>query len=845
PIDQLGYIVALLNALCSFHMFLVFPGRTRLPTLPRFGERGTLALLYCVPLTIALTLFALHQSAVVPLWSGVGVVLLAIVAIVVRGYVRPATPIARAQLRWIGAAVCVIAAALIAGPLLQVFSGGSIVAIGWLTNVASFGLVYLAVALAVLRYRLFDVHVVLRATLVYPLLVVLLIAGYFQLTAAVEWLAALASGSAEVGSHVADASSTRGLIGLLVAAFFHPLRERLLRVVDFLLYRERRALERFYDETSDALARARPIEEVEALLTRGAAAQLTLDGAWLIRPPASSDATAAADGDASGTVLAGVLGGLTRVVAASDDPNVAPSPLAAAALLVRLRGATCARLLSPYVLASAPMPTLSTLDPGAHDLAEWYAIGARLLVPLRVQEELVGVWVLGQRRSLVLPDRADLAAVERIAAQAAILLDYARLHESHLSVQLAAQRRAMEAERLRELEQVNRALQRERATLAALMESMRDGIIVADAEEIRYCSSRAATLLGTSPGTALGLSPESVLGYALRDAVRPTSEPGGMTGLPVLSGLTGYTAPASRALDGAVDEVTLPGPPRRDLRLEWFPITHASQRMGYGLLLRDVTEDRALDRAKDEFTSMLSHELRSPIGIIKGFAATLLHADAELTDADRTESLRFVEQASDQLLDLVNNLLDLSRISAGTFAVDPQPARLDTLIEGSARQLEAARGTHDVRLDLAPDLPLVRADEARIGQVLRNLLDNAMKYSPAGTVIRVTAAPDKGAREVVVSITDEGDGISAEEQLHLFERYQRGRDARARNVAGAGLGLAITRHLVQAHGGRIWAESPVPGRGPDEPRGARLSFTLPIAAAALRAPEPVPAGAPS
>jgi signal transduction histidine kinase len=444
------------------------------------------------------------------------------------------------------------------------------------------------------------------------------------------------------------------------------------------------------------------------------------------------------------------------------------------------------------------------------------------------------VWALGQRRSLVLPDRDDLAAIERIAAQAAILLDYARLHETHLSTQLAAQRQALEAQRLRELEQLNHALQRERATLAALMESMRDGIIVADSEGIRYCSSHAAALLGTSPGNALGLSPEAFLGYALRDASRP---PGRDDALPAVAGatpqsaegLTGYTAPAWLAPEGAVDEVTLPGPPRRDLRLEWFPIVYGPQRLGYGLLLRDVTEDRALDRAKDEFTSMLSHELRSPIGIIKGFAATLLHADAELTDGDRMESLRFVEQASDQLLDLVNNLLDLSRISAGTFAVDPQPEHIGPLVESAARQLGAARGTHDVRVDVAPDLPLVRADAARVGQVLRNLLDNAMKYSPAGTVIRVSAAQAANGSEVVVSVSDEGHGISPAEQARLFERYQRGRDARARNVAGAGLGLAITRHLVQAHGGRIWVESPVPGRRADEPPGARLSFTLPVA----------------
>jgi signal transduction histidine kinase len=231
----------------------------------------------------------------------------------------------------------------------------------------------------------------------------------------------------------------------------------------------------------------------------------------------------------------------------------------------------------------------------------------------------------------------------------------------------------------------------------------------------------------------------------------------------------------------------------------------------------------------------------------QGFAATLLHAEgigtgatddsaptiAALTDDERRESLRFVELASDQLLDLVNNLLDLSRISAGRFAVDPRPTPLGALVETTTRQLEAARSTHRILVDVPADLPPALIDPARITQVLRNLLDNAMKYAPSGTTIHVEATLRND--EIAVSVTDEGGGIPPDELPHLFERYHRGRDARTRNVAGAGLGLTISRHLVEAHGGRIGAESPVSG----QIAGARLTFTLPRVPVTVIAPTPL------
>ncbi|HET9450011.1 MAG TPA: PDZ domain-containing protein, partial [Aggregicoccus sp.] len=626
PVDQVSYLVAFLNTFALLHLFLVFPSRLSLPLPPRLSaalsSRVATFLFYAVPISVVAVLFALHFSPIALIWGTVAAVLVTALSVLVYGYARPTNPLARAQLRWVGAAVLLIAILFAAGPLVEVSTGGQLYFVRWVTAISAFALLYLAIAFAILRYRLFDVHIVLRATLVYPLLVVLVPGAYLALSGGVERAAALVLGSAAAGDEFAGRTSTHIVLGLLAAASFAPLRARLLRAVDALLYRERRALERFYDETVSALARARPIDEVELLLTRGAVRQLDLDGAWLIRPPATSTSPNASDLLSSG-------GGLARIVtalASHTEQQAPPSPLTAATLLFRLRRVSGPHLLTPQAFFRAPVPVLSTRDPGAGDLAAWYEAGARLLVPLRVQDELVGIWALGQRRSLELPDRVDLTAIARIADRAAVLLDYARLHETHLAAQLAAQRRVLDTERVHALEQLNRTVLQERATLAALMESMRDGLIVVgglgggeETAAIRYCSARAALLLNIHAQRAIGQPPDLLLGAALKHAVSHTT-PGGAPPY-------GYTAPIAQPLEGAVDEVTHPGPPRRDLRLEWFPVSDGPIQLGYGLLVRDVTEERALERAKDEFTSMLSHELRSPIGVIKGFAATLLHAE--------------------------------------------------------------------------------------------------------------------------------------------------------------------------------------------------------------------------
>ncbi len=249
-------------------------------------------------------------------------------------------------------------------------------------------------------------------------------------------------------------------------------------------------------------------------------------------------------------------------------------------------------------------------------------------------------------------------------------------------------------------------------------------------------------------------------------------------------------------------------------------------------VLRDVSAEEELSRLKDEFLSTVSHELRTPLGYIKGYSSTLLLPDDPLDEETTRKCLRRVVEASDELQELVDNLLDMSKIDPGVLSVEPRPVRLGGLARSAVERVRIRAAGHRLRVAIPSALPLVSADPRRLEQVLYNLLDNAIKYSPEGGRIAVEA--HVAGAEVMVSVSDEGLGVPPEELDRLFERFHRGRTARAHHIGGTGLGLAICKGIVETHGGRIWAESPAFGRQPGVSQGTVIHFTLPTVAAAGR-----------
>ena len=238
--------------------------------------------------------------------------------------------------------------------------------------------------------------------------------------------------------------------------------------------------------------------------------------------------------------------------------------------------------------------------------------------------------------------------------------------------------------------------------------------------------------------------------------------------------------------------------------------------------LQDLAPLKQMDRMRAEFLSMVSHELRVPLTSIKGSTATVLTASPAFGAAEVLQFFRIIDDQADHMSGLIADLLDAGRIDSGMLSVSPEPAEVGELVERARSTFLGGGAGHDILINLAPDLPRVMADRRRIEQVLNNLFSNAARYSPESAPIRVTAVRD--GVHAAISVSDEGRGVAPENLAHLFSKYTGGAGGgREAGTLGAGLGLAICKGLVEAHGGRIRAESGGSGQG------TRITFTIPVA----------------
>ena len=236
------------------------------------------------------------------------------------------------------------------------------------------------------------------------------------------------------------------------------------------------------------------------------------------------------------------------------------------------------------------------------------------------------------------------------------------------------------------------------------------------------------------------------------------------------------------------------------------------------IILQDLTPLEEQARLRADFLGMVSHELRAPLTSIRGSATTVLNALDALDTIELRQFLHIIVDQADTMRDLIGDLLDVARIETGTLPISPEPADVETLVDRARNAFLNGGGRSNLEIALAPDLPLVSADRRRIVQVIGNLLSNAAQHATEAATIRVSAACEGDL--VAVSVADAGRGIPAEQLTGLFRRYARG-EGNDRGV-NTGLGLAICRGVVEAHGGRIRAESDGPGLG------SRFTFTLPV-----------------
>ncbi len=236
--------------------------------------------------------------------------------------------------------------------------------------------------------------------------------------------------------------------------------------------------------------------------------------------------------------------------------------------------------------------------------------------------------------------------------------------------------------------------------------------------------------------------------------------------------------------------------------------------------VRDMSNNHAFENISSTIVSVVSHELQTPIAIIKGYASTLSRPDAHWTGDALRDRLHAIEDEADRLSHMVGNLLYASRIQAGGLSMSPAPLDIEEMLAVCVRRARVRGVRHTLILDQPEPLPTVFADVTRIEEVVMNLLDNAIKYAPSGT--RITVSTQATRDEVQVKISDEGPGIPYRAQTEIFDRFHRLDGDLTRQTSGAGLGLYICQAIISAHGGRIWVESELG-------KGSTFTFSLPLA----------------
>ena len=360
-----------------------------------------------------------------------------------------------------------------------------------------------------------------------------------------------------------------------------------------------------------------------------------------------------------------------------------------------------------------------------------------------------------------------------------------------------------------QLDREMRLLSGERNRSSAILRSMVEGVAVVDPQERMVFCNRAFSEI-------FNVNPSSGEGHALIETVRNSE-------------LLALIRKALRGEEGLQSEIAM-----GIAQIQYFSVSATPVRAidpgstvppkisGAVVVLHDVTELRRLERVRQDFVANVSHEFKTPLTAIQGFTETLLGGALD-DPKNNVRFLHIIRNHAVRLARLTDDLLKLARIEAGKMEVEFFSVGLMELIEGCAETALMKANKKQITLDIEipPGLPPVRGDAELLKDVLQNLLDNAIQYTPNGGRIRVTA--EAGPRDATVTVADTGIGIPLADQERIFERFYRVDAARSREAGGTGLGLSIAKHIMEAHGGRLWVDSEVG-------KGSRFSFSIPLAA---------------
>jgi len=349
--------------------------------------------------------------------------------------------------------------------------------------------------------------------------------------------------------------------------------------------------------------------------------------------------------------------------------------------------------------------------------------------------------------------------------------------------------------------------EQEKRALATILFSMTEGLAILEADrKVMWWNNAMATFTSIPSQQALGQQFDQVIYQKANDLENPQE----------LDRLCDVVVSGAEAPQ--VFNLMMARPERRQLSVKLFYIPSEGEKLLTGLLVRDVTQERALEERRNSFISIASHELRTPMTTIVGFTEILLTRDVPKTVAQ--EWLRAIHRESLRLTGIVDDMLNISRIQSGKLSLAIVKLQVSRAIEEAVTLIGATTTRHEIKVDITSEVPEVWADRDKVVQVLTNLLSNAVKYSPAGGRIVISAKHDPSKEWVVVSVADQGIGIASEVLPNLFQSFQRVARPETEGIRGAGLGLYIVKSFVEIMGGQVWVESELN-------KGSTFFFSLP------------------
>jgi len=439
--------------------------------------------------------------------------------------------------------------------------------------------------------------------------------------------------------------------------------------------------------------------------------------------------------------------------------------------------------------------------------------------PIQVSDtETDPSYIIRKQRARMEGFRAILAVPlnTQYAPPTALLVFYPTPHVfTHNEIQLLtsfANHAAMAIENAMLYERSDMRLREQTQRLEALVQSLHDGLILSDLNgKVTYANKRVGELADLSTKNLTGLHGDQILARIIDKASERPNRKNQVNKLLMQKGEKKVEITQNHS-DATVH-----------LRLEVFNVNdEEGTPIGRGIFFHDITADRELDRMRSSLVSTVSHELRTPLAAIKGYVSTMLADDVEWDRASQREFLTIISDESDRLTNLVNNLLDLSRIEVGSLKLSREKCDVEEVIHNAAK---GAQLTLKNKLEVVMEkkLPGVYADPLRLESILRNLIENSIKYAGEEAKIKVEVGRNSSDKEVLFRVSDNGPGIPQKEGQRVFERFYRVDDSLARLTSGAGLGLAICQGLVRAHGGKIWLEP--------ETHGTCIAFTIPVRSA--------------